>query len=59
MMDGIGIYGMVLQYALVFALFFSALLFFFYFWRKKRLDFDEGPKYEMLAQESSEVDDDK
>ncbi len=46
--DGRGIYGFVLHYALLFASFGSALWIFVYLWRKKRLDMDEDPKYEML-----------
>lgn len=50
-LDGIGIYGTVLHYALLIALFGSALLFFLHFWRKGGLDMDESPKEQMMKQE--------
>lgn len=50
--DGVGIYGFVLHYALLFALFGSSLLSFLYFWRKKKLGFDEEAKYHLFEEES-------
>lgn len=47
-MDGEGYVGALFHYGLSFALFGSALLCFFYFWSKGRLDMDEEPKFKML-----------
>jgi hypothetical protein len=47
-LDGIGIYGTVMHYALIIAYSCSTLLAFTYFWKKKRLDMDEGPKWQMM-----------
>jgi len=49
--DGGGIYGSFLQYSLFFALLGSALLVFFYFWRKGKLDMDEAPKMQMMNED--------
>lgn len=49
--DGIGIYGNYLHYGIVISLVGSAFLIFLYLWRKKRLDMDEGPKYQMMNEE--------
>jgi len=46
--DGTGLYGAVLHYAMTIALVSSALLFFIYFWFKGRLDLDENPKWQMM-----------
>lgn len=43
--------GLILDYALIFFFSGSTLILFFYFWKKKRLDFDEAPKYQMLTKE--------
>ena len=51
MIDGIGIYGFVLHYALLFAFFGSALLVFLYLFLMKRLDMDEEAKYHMFEEE--------
>jgi len=51
MIDGVGVHGFVLHYALLFAFFGSALIVFLYLWRKKRLDMDEEPKYSMFKDE--------
>ena len=48
MKDGIGIYGFVFAYAGLFAMMGSSLLLLLYFWRKKNIDFTEGPKYQMM-----------
>jgi hypothetical protein len=52
--DGIGVYGNFLHYGLVIALVGSAFLIFFYLWKKKRLDMDEEPKFQMMQEESKE-----
>lgn len=51
MIDGIGVYGFVLHYALLFAFFGSAVIVFVYLWKKKRLDMDEMPKYILFKDE--------
>ncbi|MEX1012596.1 MAG: hypothetical protein WD595_06835 [Waddliaceae bacterium] len=48
MKDGIGIYGLVFAYALLFAMMGSSLLLLLYFWRQKSIDFSEDPKYQMM-----------
>ncbi len=53
MIDGQGIYGFILHYASLFALFGSALLVFLNLWRHKRLDMDEEPKYSVFEDEKS------
>ena len=52
--DGIGVYGNFFHYALVIALVSSAFLIFLYLWRKKRLDMDEEPKFQMMQDEEYE-----
>ncbi len=54
LLDGSGVYGGVLHYALVISLVGSAFLIFFYLWRKGRLDIDEDPKYQMMRTEERE-----
>lgn len=46
--DGYGVYGTYMGYA--FRLFFggTALMMFFYLWKKGKLDMDETPKLSML-----------
>ena len=51
MIDGIGVYGFVLHYALLFAFFGSGLIVFLYLWKKKRLDMDEEAKYSMFEED--------
>lgn len=51
MIDGEGVYGFVLHYALLFAFFGGALLIFLYLWCKKRLDMGEEPKYFIFEEE--------
>ncbi|MCH9626891.1 MAG: hypothetical protein S4CHLAM2_05220 [Chlamydiales bacterium] len=51
MIDGVGVYGFVLHYSLLFAFFGSAFTVFLYLWRKKRLDMDEEAKYSMFDEE--------
>ncbi len=48
MKDGIGVYGYIFHYALLFALVGSTLLIFIYLWRKGRLDMDESAKEQMM-----------
>lgn len=49
--DGIGVYGNFLHYGLVISLVGSAFLIFLYLWKKKRLDLDEEPKFQMMQEE--------
>lgn len=50
-LDGWGIYGMALDYAVIALFTLSALLAFIYFWRKGRLDMDEEPKMQMMEED--------
>lgn len=45
--------GLVLDYAMIIFFSGSTLLLFLYFWKKKRLDFDEGPAFQMLNEEDA------
>lgn len=49
--DGFGYRGLILDYALIIFFSGSTLILFLYFWKKKRLDFDEAPKYQMLKED--------
>lgn len=49
--DGIGVYGNFLHYALVISIVVSAFIIFIYLWKKKRLDMDEEPKFQMMQDE--------
>jgi len=49
--DGMGLYGHFLHYGIVISLVGSAFLIFLYLWRHKRLDADEGPKFQMMQEE--------
>lgn len=49
--DGIGVYGNFLHYSLVIILVGSAFLIFIYLWKKKRLDMDEEPKFQMMQED--------
>lgn len=51
MIDGKGIYGFVLHYALLFAQFGGAFFVLIYLWRKKRLDMEEEPKYYLFYED--------
>lgn len=51
MIDGMGLYGHFLHYAIVISLVGSAFLIFLYLWRNKRLDIDEEPKFQMMRDE--------
>lgn len=56
-LDGFGIYGKYLHYGIVIALVGSAFLIFVYLWMKRRLDMDEGPKYQMMEEQAiGEID---
>lgn len=48
--DAMGVYGSMLHYALVIAFVGSAMMIFVYLWRKKRLDMDEEPKFQMMQE---------
>jgi hypothetical protein len=49
--DGWGITGLVLDYAVIIFFSLGSLILFTFCWWKKRLDFDEGPKYQMLEED--------
>ena len=49
--DAMGVYGNYFHYAMVIAFVGSAFLIFFYLWKKKRLDMDEEPKFQMMQEE--------
>ena len=49
--DGLGLYGKFLHYGIVISLVGSAFLIFIYLWRKKRLDLDEEPKFQMMQED--------
>lgn len=51
MLDGGGMSGEIFLFTFAAATFGSALLAFFYFWRKGQLNLDESPKFEMMQQE--------
>ena len=53
-LDIFGIYGMAADYAMVLFFFGFALIAFFYFWSKGRLDMDEEAKYQMLKNEEAD-----
>jgi hypothetical protein len=53
-LDGAGLYGGMLHFALCLAFVGSALLFLVYFWKKGRLDMDEGPKWQMMEIDEEE-----
>lgn len=46
-----GVYGGMLHYGMTFAFVGSALVTFFYLWRKGRLDMDEEPKMQMMQED--------
>ncbi len=46
--DPQGLYGAFYVASMKVALLGSAILAFLYFWRRGALDFDEGPKYQMM-----------
>ena len=48
--DSMGVYGSMFHYAFVIAFVASAFIIFFYLWRKKRLDMDEEPKFQMMQE---------
>lgn len=50
--DGFGVHGSYFHYGLIIAMVGSAMLAFFYFWKKGRLDMDEEPKWQMMKNES-------
>lgn len=56
--DAMGVYGSMFHYAFVIAFVGSAFIIFFYLWRKKRLDMDEGPKYQMMQEGEINAGDD-
>ncbi|MEI8124779.1 MAG: hypothetical protein WCG42_03390 [Parachlamydiaceae bacterium] len=49
--DWSGIYGGIFHYGMIFAFTGSALLGFFYFWRKGALDWSEEAKIQMMHEE--------
>jgi hypothetical protein len=52
MIDGAGAYGSILHYSLTIAFVGSAFLYFIHLWAHGRLDMDEGPKHQMMENES-------
>lgn len=54
LVDGVGIYGSIMHYALVIAFVGSAFIVFLYCWHKGRLDMDEEPKYQMMQSDEQE-----
>ena len=54
MIDGAGVYGNVLHWALVIFFVGSAFLIFLFLWCKGRLDMDEGPKMQMMFNDENE-----
>jgi len=48
--DSMGVYGSVFHYSFVIAFVSSAFVVFVYLWRKKKLDMDEEPKYQMMQE---------
>jgi len=57
--DGAGVYGSILHYALVIAFVGSAFIIFLYLWKIKRLDMDEEPKYQMMKEDEREKEGEK
>lgn len=57
--DGAGIYGSTLHYALVIAFVASAMIIFVALWRKGRLDMDESPKFQMMREGEQDERDEK
>jgi hypothetical protein len=51
MIDGTGIHGLILHYALLFAFFGSAFFVWLYLWSQKKLDMDEEPKLRMMEKD--------
>ena len=51
MIDDGGHTGLMVDYAVIVLFSMGALLLFLYCFWKGRLDFDEGPKYQMLEEE--------
>ncbi|SPJ31981.1 unnamed protein product [Candidatus Protochlamydia amoebophila UWE25] len=49
--DGFGIYGNLLHYALVISLVGGAFIIFLYLWKTDRLSMDEEAKYQMMDEE--------
>ena len=49
--DSMGVYGSIFHYAFVIAFVAGAFLIFIYLWRKRRLDMDEDPKFQMMQDE--------
>ncbi len=48
--DGIGVYGNFLHYALVITLVGSSFLIFIYLWKNNQLNMDEEPKFQMMEE---------
>ena len=54
-LDGGGVCGNFVHYALILAFVGSAFLVFLYLWKKGKLDMDEEPKIRMMNDEDVEV----
>lgn len=50
--DGFGVYGLVLDYAMIFVFVGSAFLVFVYLWGKGLLDMDEEAKMQMMQEDN-------
>lgn len=48
--------GLILDYAMIIFFSGSTLILFLYFWKTKRLDFDEAPKYQMFQEDHERRD---
>lgn len=55
-LDPMGIYGSIFHYSFVIASVGGAFLVFICLWRKKRLDMDEEPKYQMMKEDGEHND---
>lgn len=53
-LDGFGIYGMAMDYAVIFFFTGTALLLFIYLWKNQKLDMDEAPKLQMMQNEEKD-----
>lgn len=47
-MDGFGLSGLIIDYAMIVGFSLGALILFVYLWKKGRLDFEEDAKHQMM-----------
>lgn len=52
--DGWGFTGLLVDYALIIFFSLGSMIIFLYCWWNQKLDFDEGPKYQMLDEDFHE-----